>query len=70
MDFKKQASALLEKHLTDWENHPDRMSSGYAYEATYAEMVQRFEKELLQLSVGHVPKGVNAKKSSTPESGK
>ena len=29
MDFKQQASVLLEKYLTEWENDPIRMESGY-----------------------------------------
>lgn len=68
MDFKKQAAALVEKYLTEWENDPTRMESGYNYEATYAAIMKKVEHEILQLSVGHVPKGVNAKKNSIPDS--
>ena len=50
MDFKQQASVLLEKYLTEWENDPIRMESGYHYELSYATMLHKFEKELLALS--------------------
>ena len=67
MDFKQQASVLLEKYLTEWENDPIRMESGYHYELSYANMLHRFEKELLALSTGKVPKSKNLKKNSKPD---
>lgn len=70
MDFKEQAKELLEKYLTEWELDPARERSGYHYEMSYATMLQGFEKDLLQLSLGKVPKGKNAKKNSGPDSGK
>lgn len=70
MDFKKQAAALVEKYISEWENNPVRMESGYHYESTYAEMMQKVEQEIFQLSVGKMPKGVNAKKNSRPASDK
>lgn len=63
MDFKQQASAILEKYLSEWESNPDRMKSGYDYEATYAAMMQKVEQEVLQLSVGEIPKDKNIKKN-------
>ena len=66
MDFKQQASVLLEKYLTEWENDPIRMESGYHYELSYATMLHKFEKELLALSTGKVPKSKNLKKNSKP----
>ena len=41
--------------------------SGYDYELSYAVMMKKFEKELLQLSVGHVPKSKNSKKNFKPD---
>jgi hypothetical protein len=38
------------------------MESGYAYEATYTDMMQKIEKEI----VGGVPKGINSKKTPNP----
>ena len=64
MDFKEQASEVLAKHLEDWESDAIRMRSGYDYELSYAVMMKKFEKELLQLSVGKVPKSKNSKKNS------
>jgi len=43
------------------------MRSGYDYELSYAVMMKKFEKELLQLSVGNVPKSKNSKKNSRPD---
>tara|TARA_R110002033_G_scaffold168869_1_gene208929 strand:- start:40 stop:1308 length:1269 start_codon:yes stop_codon:yes gene_type:complete len=62
MDFKQQATAIFEKYITEWEPSPQRMESGYDYESTYAEMMQKVEKEVLQLSVGGVPRDKNVKK--------
>lgn len=70
MDFKAQATAILEKHLTEWESNPRRMESGYDYESTYAAMMQKVEQEILQLSVGRVPTDKNSKKNSRPDSGR
>lgn len=68
MDFKQQATAILEKYLTEWESNPGRMKSGYDYESTYADMMQKVEQEILQLSVGEVPKDKNFKKNCRPDS--
>ena len=67
MDFKQEASVLLEKYLTELENDPIRMESGYHYELSYATMLHKFEKELLALSTGKVPKSKNLKKNSKPD---
>jgi hypothetical protein len=64
MDFKQQASAILSKYLSAWESNPLRMENGYNYESTYAEMMKKVEKEILQLSVGKVSKSKNVKKNS------
>lgn len=66
MDFKQQATSILEKYLSEWESNPRRMESGYNYEATYSEMMEKVEKEILQLSVGNIPKDKNQKKTSNP----
>ena len=66
MDFKQQASVLLEKSLTELENDPILMESVYHYELSYATMLHKFEKELLALSTGKVPKSKNLKKTSNP----
>lgn len=46
------------------------MENGYQYESTYASMMQKVEQEVLQLSVGHVPKDKNLKKKLQPRFGK
>ena len=42
------------------------MESGYHYELSYATMLHKFEKELLALSTGKVPKSKNLKKTPNP----
>ena len=64
MSKKAQALAIFEKHFTQWESDPSRMDSGYQYEATYAKMMEQVEQEVLQISVGDVPKDKNLKKNS------
>ncbi|RZW39468.1 MAG: hypothetical protein EX263_13580 [Flavobacteriaceae bacterium] len=63
MDFKAQATAIFEKYLSEWESNPKRMENGYQYESTYAEVMKKVEQEVLQLSVGEVPKDKNSKKN-------
>ena len=67
MDFKAQALTLLENYLTEWESNPNRTENSYQYESTYAEMMEKVAQEILQLSVGQVPKGVNSKKNFKPD---
>lgn len=67
MDFKEQAASILSKYLSEWESNPLRMESGYNYESTYAEMMQKVEQEILQLSVGKIPKSKNTKKNFKPD---
>ena len=64
MDTKAEALKIFEKYYQQWESSPERMESGYAYESTYADMMQKVEQEILQISVGIVPKGINSKKNS------
>ncbi len=67
MTNKEQVLALVEKCYTQWESDPLRMQSGYHYELTYATMMKKMEKEILQLSVGKIPKNKNTKKNSRPD---
>ena len=67
MTTKEQVLKILEKHYEQWESSAERMKSGYAYESTYADMMQKVEQEILQVSVGNVPKSVNSKKNSKPD---
>lgn len=52
------------------ESNPQRMESGYDYESTYADMMEKVGKEVLRLSVGKVPKDKNVKKNSRPDLGR
>jgi len=70
MDTKAQALAIFEKHFSQWESDPKRMENGYQYESTYASMMEKVEQEVLQLSVGKVPKDKNSKKKLQTKFGK
>ena len=65
--FKEQALQIVSKHLEEWESNPNRMEDGYQYESTYASMMEKVEQEILQLSVGKVPKSKNSKKNFKPD---
>ena len=67
MTSKDKVLAVFEKYYTQWESNPLRMESAYHYEMTYAVMMQKAEKEILQLSVGEVPKSKNSKKNFKPD---
>jgi hypothetical protein len=67
MDIKTQASLIFDKHFEQWLSDPSRMESGYHYESTYATMMSKVEHEVLQLSVGTVPKSKNSKKNFRPD---
>ena len=70
MDTKTHALKIFENYYKDWESSAERMESGYAYEATYAEMMEKVAQEVLQISVGDVPRSVNSKKNFKPDSEK
>ena len=68
MTTKEEALAIFERYYEQWESNPKRLESGYDYESSYAEMMQKVEQEVLQVSVGKVPKSANAKKNFRPAS--
>ena len=41
MDFKERATAIFQKHLSEWEPNPSRVENGYQYESTCAEMMKK-----------------------------
>ena len=67
MSTKSEATAIFEKHFAQWESNPKRMENGYQYESTYAAMMEKVEQEVLQLSVGDIPKDKNLKKNFKPD---
>ncbi len=64
---KQKAPAILLRKLDEWENKPK--DDGYQYEKSFIEVMQGFKEELLQLSVGALPKDRSTKKSSDPSRG-
>ncbi len=54
MEFKEQAMAMFENYISERESYPKGMESGYAYKSTYDEIMQKIEKEVLQLALGKV----------------
>lgn len=59
--------AIVTKHYQQWEAHPDRMKNGYEYESTFASMTQQMEKEMLETSLGEIPKSRNDKKKQSQD---
>ena len=55
--------AIVSKHYQQWEQNPTRMENGYEYESTFATMTQEMEKEMLEVSLGELPKSRNDKKA-------
>lgn len=62
---KQKATAILLKKIDEWENKPK--DDGYQYEQSFIEVMQGLNEELLQLSVGELPKDRNAKKKFKPK---
>jgi hypothetical protein len=58
---KQKATAVLLRHIEDWETKPK--TDGYEYEKSFIEVMQGLQEGLLQLSVGDLPKDRNEKKS-------
>lgn len=65
-----KAVEIFKKHYDEWVNNPSRNKSGYDYEKTYSDMMQKIEQEVLQSSVGDVPENPNSKKNSKLVTGK
>ncbi len=61
---KKKATVLFLEKLEAWEKRQQGQTSGYAYEKSYEEFINSLSRELLQESIGKLPKDRNQKKSS------
>ena len=66
MNTKEEALRIFEKYYSAWENSKERNKSGYDYERTYVEMMQKVQQAVLQNSVGEVSRNKNVKKKSRP----
>jgi len=63
---QKDPTKIFEKYYNEWVSSPERNNSGYDYERSYAEMMQKVEKEIFQISIGDIPNNKNRKKNSKP----
>jgi len=52
---QKDPAKIFEKCYNEWVADPERNLSGYDYERSYVEMMQKVEKEIFQLSLGDIP---------------
>lgn len=59
---KEKMAERLKEFLEQWENNPSREQSGFMYEKTFVDMMREFQQEVLQESIGDIPKNKNAKK--------
>ena len=66
MNPKEKALKIFEALYVEWETNEERNQSGYDYERTYVEMMQKVQQAVLQNSVGDVSKNKNIKKKSKP----
>jgi hypothetical protein len=57
---KQKAFEILSKRIDEWESKPK--SDGYEYEKSFLEVMRGLNTDLLQLSVGALPKDRNEKK--------
>jgi hypothetical protein len=58
--------AIVTEHYQQWEQNPDRMNNGYEFESTFEVMTQKIAKEMLEVSLGELPKSRNKKKGPLP----
>jgi len=65
MELEK-ATKIFQEYYKQWLNNEERNSSGYEYERSFVEQMQKMEKELFQNSVGDIRVNRNLKKKSKP----
>lgn len=70
MEIKEKAIEIFALHYSEWENNEERNQSGYDYERTYVEMMQKVQQSILQNSVGEISRNKNVKKKFKPVRGK
>jgi cell fate (sporulation/competence/biofilm development) regulator YlbF (YheA/YmcA/DUF963 family) len=70
METKEKAVEIFSKYYSDWEKNKERNQSGYDYERTYVEMMQKVQQAILQNSVGEISPSKNVKKKFKPVQGK
>lgn len=61
-----KATKIFQENYKKWLNNQERNSSGYEYERSFIEQMQKMERELFQHSIGDVPVNRNLKKKSKP----
>lgn len=69
MELEK-ATKIFQENYKQWLENPDRNTTGYGYEQSFVEQMQKMEKELFQDSIGELPASRNLKKKSKPPLGK
>ncbi len=60
---KEKATAMFLEKLEAWEKSQEGQTSGYAYEKSYEQFIGSLSEELLQESMGKLPRDRNQKKS-------
>lgn len=69
MDIDK-ATAIFRVNYENWLNNGKRNNSGYDYEKTFVEMMERLGEDVFQESIGTLPESRNLKKKSKQHLGK
>jgi hypothetical protein len=60
---EKQLSELIMKKINEWKSSQQSQTDGYEYEHSFDIMMQSIGKEILQESVGEIPKNRKEKKT-------
>jgi hypothetical protein len=66
MEKKEKAMEIFSYYYTQWEKNEERNQSGYDYERTYVEMMQKVQQSIFQNSVGEISRNKNIKKKFKP----
>lgn len=53
----EEATEIFKKEFEKWFHEQKNQTSGYEYEKSYVEMMQKVSKEVLEKSVGNTGKG-------------
>jgi hypothetical protein len=61
---------IMQQRYQEWEQNPQRQTSGYEYEKTFTEMWQGLGNKIFQQSIGSLPRDKNRKKNSKQDGGK
>jgi hypothetical protein len=60
---EKELKDQIDQKIKEWKESQNGQTDGYEYERSFNEMMQNIGREILQESVGKIPKNKNLKKN-------